>query len=226
MKRNIWFWLYFIIAIILAIYFATRITMVAMGYGELARVRRVSISADKSDSDLSAIAAAAAVAPNTRAYRVRLDDINARINAIPMVKNSAVRRRPNGNLSVRVELYRPVAQWTDGAHFYPLSADGTILQEPFDAPTAGTVIFRGDVPHDISEITNAAHNLIGDLAYLEWVENRRWNIITTGGILVMLPENNPSDAIGALIVLNKNNQILSRDIRVIDMRDNARVLVK
>ena len=61
---------------------------------------------------------------------------------------------------------------------------------------------------------------------MEWIENRRWDLVTTGGITVMLPEKSPDAAIAQLIVLNKNHHIFDRNISVIDMRDDARILVK
>lgn len=226
MKRNIWFWLCFVAAIALATYFATRLIMTGLGYGPAARVHTISISADQGDKDLSALAAAAAVAPGTATYSVDLAALNARVAATPGVRASAVRRLPNGNLAVKVKLYRAVAQWTDGEAFFPLSADGTIVRRPSENRDAGTVLFRGDLPTDISDITKIAHNLIGELDYIEWIEGRRWNIKTTGGITIMLPEQDPAAAISTLLVLNKNHNILSKNIQIIDMRDNARILVK
>ena len=226
MKRSIWFWLCFVISVILAIYFASRVIMVGMGHGNISRVRNISITADKNDKDLSALANAVTVAPGTRSYSVNLENMNARVGAVPGVKQSAVRRLPNGNLVVRASMYTAVALWTDGEHFYPLSADGTIVNKPTDVRDAGHVVFRGVVPDSIDQITKAAHNLVGDLDYLEWIENRRWNLYTTRGIVVMLPEKNPIDAIGTLISLNNNHRILGRNINMIDMRDSARILVK
>lgn len=226
MKRTIWFWLYFIIAILLAIYFSVRIIMTTMGHTTVSRVHSISISADVRDKDLSALATAAAIAPGTGAFSVDLDALNARVGAVPGVRASAVHRRADGNLVVRVKLYRAVALWTDGQNYFPLSADGTIVNQPDAERKSGTVLFRGPLPSDVGEITNAAHNLIGNLDYMEWIENRRWNLITTGGTTILLPEKNPDDAIAQLIVLDKNHKILSRDIKTIDMRDSARILVK
>jgi cell division protein FtsQ len=107
-----------------------------------------------------------------------------------------------------------------------LSADGTIVNKPTDVRDASHVVFRGKIPNDITQITNAAHNLVGDLDYMEWIENRRWNMYTNGGITIMLPEENPLAAIGTLISLNTNHNILDKDIKLIDMRDSARILVK
>lgn len=197
-----------------------------MGHTTVSRVHSISISADVRDKDLSALATAAAIAPGTGAFSVDLDALNARVGAVPGVRASAVHRRADGNLVVRVKLYRAVALWTDGQNYFPLSADGTIVNQPDAERKSGTVLFRGPLPSDVGEITNAAHNLIGNLDYMEWIENRRWNLITTGGTTILLPEKNPDDAIAQLIVLDKNHKILSRDIKTIDMRDSARILVK
>ena len=72
----------------------------------------------------------------------------------------------------------------------------------------------------------ASQKLLGQVDYLEWIENRRWDLHTTGGITIMLPEQSPETAIGTILVLNKNHNLLSKSIKVIDMRDDARILVK
>ena len=225
MKRSIWFWLYFVVVIVLAIYFSVRIIMVNMGRGELARVNNVSIVTDSQDADMNAMrAAAGALVRNT--YDVDLDSFNNRIGAVPGVKTSAVRRLPNGNLAVRVNMYRAVAQWFDGENYYPLSDDGTVINQPNPERDMGAVVFVGNVPNDISDITAAARNMVSDIDYLKWIENRRWDIVTNGGITVMLPELNPIDAIGTLISLDKMNNLLDKKLKVIDMRDDSRILVK
>jgi cell division septal protein FtsQ len=109
MKKSLWFWLCFCVAIIFAIYFSVRVVMTGMGRGTNAYVTNISISADQSDKDLSAIVAAATIAPNTRTYSIDLDMLNERVSKVPGVKKSAVRRMPNGNISVRVALHRAVA---------------------------------------------------------------------------------------------------------------------
>lgn len=225
MKRSIWFWICFVVAIIMAVYFSTRIIMVGMGRGKLAQVQNISIVTDSRDADMDAMrAAAGGLVRNS--YKVDLDALNARIAAVPGVKKSAVRRLPNGNLAVRADMYRAVAQWSDGENFFPLSADGTIVNSPSQTRDIGAVVFVGTLPDDISEITTAARNMVADVAYLEWIENRRWNIVTMGGITVMLPENNPVQAISTLISLNQNHGIFGKKLTVIDMRDDARILVK
>lgn len=200
--------------------------MVHTGHGNLARVRNISISSDRRDQNLSAIAAAAAIAPNTPVKSVNLEHMKNRVCSVPGVKDCAIRRLPNGNIIVRTSMHQTVALWTDGENYFPLSADGTVVNTPTDVRNIADVVFRGELPNDISEITRAAHNLVGNIDYMEWIENRRWNIHTTGGITVMLPETDPTSAISTLIALNTKHKILGKAIKIIDMRDDARILVK
>ena len=226
MKRNIYFWLYFIAAILLAIYFSARIVMSFMGYGPTAMVRHISVSADTNDKDLTPIIAAAGIAPSTHTYAINLGLVNARIEQTPGIKESAVRRLANGNLAIKVNLYHAIAERTDGVYYYPISANGKDVKTPSETRGNGTVVFRGKIPDDISDITKAANQLIGHLDYLEWIEDRRWNLVTLGGITIMLPEQDPISAIGNIVVLDNKYQLLSKDVKVIDMRDNTRILVK
>lgn len=226
MKRSIWFWLSFIIAICLAIYFAVRIITTGLGHSPSSLVRNISITADQQNKDLSGLIPAINIASGTNSYLVDIQEINSRISNVPGVKKSAVRRMPNGNISVHVSLYQAVALWTDGENYYPISADGTIINKPTQTRNIGNVVFRGKVPSDISEITRIAHNLVGHLNYVEWIENRRWDMHTNTGIKIMLPEQDPSIAINTLVDLNTKHNILAKDLKTIDMRDNARILVE
>ena len=225
MRRSIWFWLCFVVAVAMAIYFSTRIIMVGMGYGKLAQVHNISIVTDSKDADMDAMRAAAGGLVRD-SYRVDLGVLNSRIAAVPGVKKSAVRRLPNGNLAVRADMYRAVAQWSDGENYFPLSADGTVVNSPSSTRDIGAVVFVGVLPDDISDITAAARNMVSDVSHMEWIEGRRWNLITMGGITVMLPEENPVQAISTLISLNQNHGLLGKKLKVIDMRDSARILVK
>ena len=226
MKRSFMFWVYFVVAIILGIYFATRIVMTEIGHGKLSVIHNISITTDSNAHDLSMIEATAKTALRAPTRALDLTVLNNRISAVPGVRDVATRRLPNGTLRVRVEMHQTVAQWTDGVAFYPLAADGTTVDIPSETCDNGAIVFRGTLPEDISEITNATQPIANIIEYIEWIENRRWNIITTGGITVMLPETDAAASVRGLISLNEKHHILDRDIKVIDMRDASRILVK
>lgn len=226
MKRTLYFWIYFGLAIILAIYFSVRTITTYSGRGPVSHIHSISISSDSNDKNLSSIKNAISIPAGTTIKTLNLDAINKQIHSFPGVRDCAVRRTPDGNLSIKVSMYQAVALWTDGEHYYPLSADGNIVNRPTPTRNIAHIVFRGTIPNDISAITKQAHKLIGELDYLEWIENRRWNIHTLSGITIMLPEQDPATAIKTIVTLNNNYKILDKDLRIIDMRDTSRILVK
>lgn len=226
MKKSLLFWMYFILSICLAIYFATRIITSHIGRGPISTVKHIEITSNARDIDLEPVGVAIGVRHGTQLRSLDLHQINNRVLAVPGVKNAATRRLPNGNLVIKTQYHNAVAMWTDGIMYYPLSEDGTKINTPFEKPDANTVVFRGEIPDDLTEILNGVSMLSEYIDYINMVESRRWNIHTKGGITIYLPEKNPTTAINQINALNQKHKILSRELDVIDMRDTARVLVK
>ena len=197
-----------------------------MGRGPISFVKHIEIKSNSREIDTEAIKIAIGVQPGTRIRSVDLHQINNRVLSVPGVKNAATRRLPNGDLIIKTQQHKAVAMWSDGLFFYPLSADGTKIDTPFDRPDKNTIVFRGDLPDDLTDIINSVSALSEHIDYMTFVESRRWNIYTRGGITIYLPEDNPATAINKIGVLNQTHKILSRDLKTIDMRDNARILVK
>lgn len=127
MKRPIWFWLCYAVAIIMATYFATRIIMTDMGHGSIARVHNISITSDDKKTDLSALRAVVVDCLTLNTYNVDLTELNDRIANVPGVKSSAVRRLPNGNLKINVKMHHAVdSRWND-THFFPLFVTRNVI---------------------------------------------------------------------------------------------------
>ncbi len=226
MKKSLLFWLYFVLSILLATYFATRIITCYLGRGPISYVKHIEITSDNRDADLEPIGFAVGIRHGTTLRSLDLHQINNRVMAVPGIKNAATRRLPNGNLIIKTQHYNAVAMWTDGAMYYPLADDGTKIETPLEKPDENTIVFSGNLPNDLTEIISGVSGLSEYIDYINMVESRRWNIHTKNGTIIYLPEDNPISAINKINVLNQTHQILSRDIGIIDMRDNARILIK
>ena len=226
MKKSIFFWLYFIASIILAVYFLTRIITSIMGRGPVSTVKNITILADSKDTDTELIRVAAGIDRQMNIKSVGLHQINNRIGKIPGIKKSSVRRLSNGDIVIKTQQYRVAAQWSDGVYYYPLSLDGTIIETPNTERDNNTIVFQGKIPSDLKEIITSVSGIYEYIDYMNMVEDRRWNIHTKNGTIIYLPEDNPSVAINKISTLNQTHKILSRKIEIIDMRDNARILVK
>ncbi|MCL1891913.1 MAG: cell division protein FtsQ/DivIB [Alphaproteobacteria bacterium] len=230
MKHKLFFWLNFGLAVMLAIYGAVRISMVLMGgAGQLSAVRKASVSVINGSGDAGGIAQRLNIAPGLRAAQFDLDEALERVVADPDIALAGVRRTANGEIIVRAQMRVIVAAWTDGEKYYPLDANGSPINRPLDARPDNMLVFSGTVPGDISNISAAlkrAPGLLSRAARIEFVEGRRWDIFLHSGARVMLPEGDPEGAILKLEKTHRQNAILDRKIKILDMRDVARPLVK
>lgn len=226
MKKSLFFWLYFVVSIILAVYFASRIIMNIMGRGPVSYVNNIQIISNSKDLDPEPIKIATGIARGTNIRSLDLRSINRRIIAVPGTEKSAIRLLPNGNLIIKIQKYNIVAMLYDGLSYYPLSANGKKIDTPFEDKTENTLVFQGNLPDDLTEIINSVSVLSEDIDYLTMVESRRWNIYTKNGIVIYLPENNPAMAVNKINMLNQTHKLLSRNLDIIDMRNNARILVQ
>ena len=227
MKKSFLFWLMFGLAVLMAIYTAVRVSVVLMGQGgELSAIRKVSANAI-GGGDPRRLAERLDIAPGTKS--LDLEDALAKVMTDPDVALASVRRMPNGEIKVRAQMRIIVAAWTDGEKYYPLDSGGTPVSRQLDARPAGTLVFSGKVPSDISDVLTEMRRA-PDLFYrtdrMEFVEDRRWDIFLVNGMRIMLPEANFADAVRKIEKMHKRNAVLDRQIKALDMRDIARPLAK
>jgi len=225
MKKSIFFWLYFVVSIILAVYFAVRVITSQMGRGPISSVNHIeAYGINAKDSEI--VKMALGISPGTSLRSIDLHQLNNRVANIPGVKKSAVRRLPNGNIIVKIQKHHVVATWTDGIYYYPLSADGTKIDTPTGERNDNSIVFMGPLPNNLTDIINNVSAISKYIDYMNMVESRRWNLHTKNGTTIYLPEKNPEIAINKINVLNQTHKLLSRKLDIIDMRDSARILVK
>ena len=220
MKKTIVFWLMFLLAICIAVYFSVHVAMIVMGRDRALVVRRIHPTeyAELIPQYLG-----------RRTYSVRLSDVLGRISESPDIESASVRRMGNGDLYIRIKKFVAVAFVADGDKFYPVTAEGVRINEPRDAPTDGALVFRGDLPKNLSGIVRTIYNFPSirtKIEHLEWTENRRWDVFAKNGIKIMLSEESPDISVSKLAELDARDQIMDRGITVLDLRDPARTMVK
>lgn len=58
------------------------------------------------------------------------------------------------------------------------------------------------------------------------VSGRRWNLKTTDGVDVLLPETNPAAAVASLVRLQRGARILDKAVLSIDLRQPGRMIAR
>ncbi|MDE4275461.1 cell division protein FtsQ/DivIB [Phaeobacter gallaeciensis] len=164
-------------------------------------------------------------------FDLDLAQIRDVIEGLDPVRTASVRIRPGGILQVNVEERKPALIWR--------SRDGLALLDETGAHVAelGQRRLHPDLPLIAGRGANreaeeamrllAAASPLGDrLRGLVRVGERRWDVVLDRGQRIMLPEDNPVQALERVIVVSEVKDLLERDVAAVDMRIAARPTVR
>jgi cell division protein FtsQ len=184
----------------------------------------------RSRTPMEEIQKALGVKKNDPILQLSLDDIRERLKAIPSVREAAVERSLPGALYVRIVEREPVALWQNQGELSLVDDKGIIMQGLDIAPYRNLPLIVGDgAPAHVAELMDilaASPEIMRQFASAIRVGDRRWNIRLQGDIEVKLPEQDASLALAKMIEMDKQEQLLKRDIKVIDLRVPDRVFIK
>lgn len=165
--------------------------------------------------------------------RLSISEARARLEKIESVKFAAVERALPGTVYVRIVEREPVALWQNQGKLALVDDNGVVMTGIDSAPYQKLPLIIGDgAPSHIAElmtILSTEPELAKRFSAAIHVGDRRWNIRLSGQagtIEVRLPEANPSDAWKKLADLQAHQQLLDRDVRVIDLRLEGKMFIK
>lgn len=167
----------------------------------------------------------------TNSFDLDLPKIKNQIEQMNEVKVASLYLRPGGLLEVQLDQRKPLIIWRDGPKLEMVDSEGELaglltsrldrLDLPLIAGTAAKAhMFEALELYAMAE--PIAHRLRG----LRRMGMRRWDAILDRGLIIQLPEDNPLDALNRVLALDTAQQILTRDIVIIDMRDAARPVLR
>lgn len=166
----------------------------------------------------------------TLMFYVDVDEARARLEALPWVKSAEVRRVWPNRIHVRVVERKPVALWQNEGQVTLIDADGKPIagEDPVRFAKLPLVVGPGAESAVSSLLTLVASqpNLKLRVKAAVRVGERRWNLRLDNGVEVRLPEEGAEAALAELVRLEREDNILARDITVIDLRFPDRFIVK
>lgn len=193
------------------------------------RVAEVAIAGRRLLTDQEVLAAAGVT---TRTSLLFLDAAEARasLTASPWIAEAAVRKLYPGRLEIEITERVPFALWQMDGRINVISADGAVLAPLTDRRFVALPLVVG---------RGAEKKAKGFLATLDrypairaevraaiLVGDRRWNLKLKNGIDVRLPEQNLAGGLDTLARLDRERQLLTRDITAVDLRLPDRVSVR
>lgn len=156
-------------------------------------------------------------------FDLDLEEIRGQIAVLPPVQSASVRIRPGGILQVDVTERTPAMVWRSRDGLRLLDATGTVIA------TMSSRTARPDLPLIAGEgapehvaqaraLFSAATPLKARLRGLVRVGQRRWDVVLDRDQRILLPETGPVRALERVIALSTAQDILERDVSVVDMR--------
>ena len=152
------------------------------------------------------------------------------IEALGWVKSAIVERKVPDRLIIHLEEREPAAIWQKNDEYFLVDLEGTLIsQKDVKLFPDLKVITGDDAPRHTAELLQVlqqAPQLKKQVVGAVWVGNRRWNIKLENNVSVRLPEQDPHAAWKRLSVLIKEHELLSREIRAIDLRQSDRLVIR
>ncbi len=159
--------------------------------------------------------------------------LQSRIEQLTWVRHCVVKRSffPN-NILVSIEERKVKAIWQYEGRFYPVDAEGNVIEVEEYEPDAPVIVLAGEgAPHHLAEllaVLDTDAELANKVRAAVFVSNRRWDLSLGNAqnrVLIKLPEKNFDKAYQKIALLNKRQGIFKRKLTSFDLRYNNRIVV-
>lgn len=164
-------------------------------------------------------------------FDLDLPRIQRTVRDLSAVKSANVRIRPGGVLQIDVSERTPVVLWRNQGGLDRLDAGGAVIGPVLkraDYPDLPLVAGQGAQDHvpQALALLDAAAPLDERLRGLVRIGERRWDIVLDRDQRIMLPEERPVQALERVIALDQAQDMMARDIAVVDMRIADRPVIR
>ncbi len=164
------------------------------------------------------------VEPGTSSLKLDIDELRRRVEALGPVESAAVQFDPQGTLMVRVVERIPAVLYRNAENRLVVMDRGGVEIGPAsiranyrDLP----VILGEGAPEHVGEalaLLKAAPDIVPRLRAFVRVGERRWDMVLDQDMLVKLPAEKSAEALKQIMALHYAQDLLDRDLAVIDMR--------
>lgn len=164
-------------------------------------------------------------------FDLDLAAIRSAVTDLTAVRDAVVRVRPGGTLLIEVDQRVPLAVWRYADGLRLIDADGVMTgMIAARSDRADLPLIAGDGARDsIGEalaLFRAAAPIQDRVRGLVRMGARRWDLVLDRDQRILLPERNPVAALERVVALHEARDLLSRDVQVVDMRNEHRPTVR
>ncbi len=160
-----------------------------------------------------------------------LEQIRDTITVLDPVKSASVRIRPGGILQIEIVERQPVVVWRKRGGIDLLDETGAHVEQVASraAHTDLPLIAGKGADQHVAQalrIFTTARSLGDRVRGLVRIGERRWDLVLDRGQRIMLPTDRPVRALERVLAVNEVQDLLERDVSVVDMRLGSRPTIR
>jgi cell division protein FtsQ len=144
------------------------------------------------------------------------------VRKLPGVKSVFIERRWPDTIFVRLQERQPTARWQHNTQLHLVDTDGrTVVAKPDEDITQYPIIVGKGATKQIVpffQLMKGQPDLWAQVRAATWVSQRRWDLTLRNGMVIKLPADNTELALSRFMKLVERDNILERDVAVIDIR--------
>jgi cell division protein FtsQ len=172
------------------------------------------------------------IQPGTSSLKINVEALRYRVEALGAVERATVQFDPQGILRVAVAERIAAVLYRNAGKALVMLDKGGVEIGPAD-PRANypelPVILGAGAPDRVGEVLEllaAAPEIVPRLRAFVRVGERRWDIVLDRDMRIKLPETGSVEALSRIMALHYGEELLDRDIAVIDMRLPGRPVLR
>ena len=162
---------------------------------------------------------------------VDLHTIQQRVEKLNWVDTVIISRSYAGVVTVNLIERIPFVIWDKpGTGRVVIDTKGMVIQGINAEDYQNLLVVRGvDAPNHtvhLMQMVLAQPTVADNIKGAEWIGGRRWDLITTQGTRIILPEGNMGHALSRLAKIQDEKNILKQNLKSIDLRMNDRIILQ
>ncbi|RAX40510.1 cell division protein FtsQ/DivIB [Rhizobium tropici] len=158
------------------------------------------------------------------------DAARLKIANLPWVENVEVRKVYPRTVEVKLTERKAYAIWQHGSELSLIQKDGSVIAPLRDNKFAKLPLFVGrDAETAAASVEDEFAkwpDIRGHVKAFVRVAGRRWDLYLDNGVIIKLPEDNIDGALARLTKLDKDENLLERDIAAVDLRLDDRTAIE
>lgn len=164
-------------------------------------------------------------------FDLDLDALRGKVTDLTAVRSAQVGVKPGGALEIAVVQRVPVAVWRYADGLRLIDAEGVMTGMISERSLRSDLpLIAGDGAKDAIDealaLFAAAAPIAPRVRGLVRMGERRWDMVLDGDLRILLPTERPVQALERVIALHQAQEMLDRDVAVVDMRIGDRPTIR